>query len=113
MYPTFCRFPASLYDDPPLAAVATEAGMGSWRPGLALDAADEQQVRVLVAPSGATLLLPVARIVLGLSTEAALAMMDSVEEAIEDAIESDNRELAARLEAALTLLERTIDDDSG
>src|SRR5947209_4325652 len=85
MYPTFCSFRADLApEDPHFAAMAEIFKLGDYRPGLAL-AEVEGQVEVLVAPDGRTAQLPVAAVRRGLSEDAAMAMMDAVEEAIEDA----------------------------
>src|SRR5689334_21703693 len=113
MYPTFCRFPADAAgDDPTFAAVSAAFGLGRQRPGLALE---EQggMVRVLVIPGGRTQLFPTALLKPGLPEDAALGLMDAVEEAIEDAREDQDgdRDLVTRLEATLALMERCLVDD--
>lgn len=113
MYPTFCSFPAGLApEEPHFAAVAADSGLGAYRPGLALGEADGH-IEVLVAPDGLTIRLPPAQVRLGLPEEAALAMMDAVEEAIEDALDAGADAAVPALERTLALLERSLREGSG
>ncbi|HVC83046.1 MAG TPA: hypothetical protein VNL35_21370 [Chloroflexota bacterium] len=108
--PQFCTFPAQMdQDDPYLAAVAADFGLGNRRPGLILT---EQagNLEVLVSPDGRIAVLPVNVVRVGLPENAALALMDVVEEAIEDAVEAEplDSALVTRLETTLDLLERCL-----
>jgi hypothetical protein len=98
-------------EDRYFAAVSEDFALGGRQPGLALGE-EEGQVEVLVAPDGRTARLAQAEVRLGLPESAALAMMDAVEEAIEDArAASAGGETIARLEQTLALLERSFDDE--
>ncbi len=104
MYPTFCSFRADMAaDDPYFAAVAADFGLGAARPGLAIGARDGQ-VEVVTAPDGRTAWLPEKAVRLGLPENAALGLMDAVEEAIEDARDAGLATTEA-LEATLSLCE--------
>ena len=108
MYPQFCAFPAQVdQDDPYLAAVAADFGLGNSRPG-AIVGEREGRLEVLVAPDGRLALLPAHEVGRGLPDDAALALMDAVEEAIEDALDAEPLDSArvTRLEETLQLLER-------
>jgi hypothetical protein len=112
-YPAFCLFVAGdVADDPLVAAVAAEYRLGRRRPGLILGE-EAGMLRVLVAVDGGTALLTPAQIVPGAPEEVALGLMEAVEDAIEDAHESQQpqREHIARLEATLALLEQALADD--
>jgi hypothetical protein len=111
MYPQFCTFPALLgEDDPYLAAVAADFGLGNRRPGLIL-AEQGGNLEVLVSPEGRIAVLPANVVRAGLPENAALGLMDAVEEAIEDAVEAEplDSALVTRLEKTLDLLERCLE----
>ncbi|HXT34351.1 MAG TPA: hypothetical protein VN837_02130 [Chloroflexota bacterium] len=115
MYPQFCAFPVQTnQDDPYLAAVAADFGLGNRRPGLILT---EQggNLEVLVSSDGRTAVLPASDVRAGLPENAALALMDAVEEAIEDAVETEPLDSAriTRLETTLELLERCLEGSEG
>jgi hypothetical protein len=115
MYPTFCSFRADFApEDPHFAAVAMSFGLGNYRPALAIAEAGAE-VEVLVAPDGRTVRLPRAAVRMGLREDAALGMMDAVEEAIEDALAVDGTGAAtvAAMERTLALLERSLGDEFG
>lgn len=111
MYPSFCRFPAG-EEDPYVARAAEEAGLGVRRPGLALGER-EDSVEVVIAVDGRTATFPLAQVTFGLPDDAAMALMDAVEEAIEDALEGPDPDpdLAARIEETLALLDRCFGDE--
>jgi len=111
LYPTFCRFPAG-EEDPYVARAAVEAGLGGRRPGLALGEHDGM-VEVVVGVEGRTATFPAAQVTLGLSDDAAMALMDAVEEAIEDALEVPEPDpaLVIRLEDTLALLDQYLGDE--
>ena len=112
MYPSFSRFVADApADDPLFSSVAAQFGMGRQRPGVTLGEEDGL-LRVLVAADGRTALLPPDRVTAGLREEIVLGLMDSVEEAIEDARDrpDGDPDLVSRLEATLALLEHCFDD---
>ena len=111
MYPRFCAFPVQTdQDDPYLAAVAADFSLGNRRPGLILS---EQggNLEVLVSPDGRAAVLPASAVRAGLPENAALALMDAVEEAIEDAVEAEplDSALVTRLETTLELLEHCLE----
>jgi hypothetical protein len=113
-YLTFCLFPlsATVVDDPIFARIAAEHGLGKRRPGLVVG--EEQGMRrVLVSAQGDTALFDAAQLVLQVSEPLALALMDAVEEAIEDAREgADPRPPRIdALEQTLALMERAFDDE--
>ena len=114
MYPTFCSYRAVTgREDRYFAAVSEDFSLGGYQPGLALGETDGQ-VEVLVAPDGRTARLAQAEVRLGLPESAALAMMDAVEEAIEDAMAAGaGQETISGLEGTLALLERSFGDEYG
>jgi len=103
MYPRFCRFPAG-EEDPYVARAAAESGMGTWRAGLALGERDGM-VEVVVGADGRTATFPAAQVT--------MALMDAVEEAIEDALEQADPDpaLVVRLEDTLALLDQYLGDE--
>lgn len=108
MYPQFCSFPSQIgQDDSYLAAVAADFGLGDRRPGLIL-AEQGDNLEVLVSSEGRTAILPASSVRQGLPEDATLALMDAVEEAIEDALEAEPMDSAriTRLEETLQLLEQ-------
>ncbi|MGH2386938.1 MAG: hypothetical protein ACRDIE_01945 [Chloroflexota bacterium] len=110
MYPQFCAFPVHLsHGDRYLDAVAADFGLGSFRPGVIMNEQDDM-VEVITAVDGRTSRLPTAQVRRGLNEGAALALMDALEEAIEDTLEAEPLDAArlARLEENLSLLERCV-----
>jgi hypothetical protein len=111
MYPTFCSYRTdTVEDEPDFSTLAKTTSPGPTRPGLAVFERDDH-IEVLVAPNGRTISLPCSAVRLGLSELVALAMMDAVEEAIEDARDEvpSDAQLIARLETTLNLLEQALD----
>jgi hypothetical protein len=111
LYPQFCTFPAHLgRGDRYLDAVAVDFGLGSLRPSVMVSEQNDM-VEVITAVDGRTSMLPVAQVRRGLNEGAALALMDALEEAIEDTLEAEPLDAArlARLEETLSLLERCLD----
>jgi hypothetical protein len=111
MYPTLCSYRSDLEgDETDFAALTAPNALGPSRPGLALSEHGDR-VEVLIAPNGRTISVPRDAIRPGLPELVALAMMDAVEEAIEDARDQspDGAPLIARLETTLGLLERALD----
>ncbi len=111
MYPTFCSYQAELEDEESFFAnVAAASGPGQARPGLALGE-HEGRIEVLVAPDGRTAIVQRAAVQFGLPEAVALAMMDAVEEAIEDTRDEfpNNTTRLTLLETTLHLLERALD----
>jgi hypothetical protein len=111
MYPGFCSYRhAGAASDPYVLAAARLSHMGgAYLPGLALAEAGGL-IEVIVAPDGTTRQLAAAAVRMGLSESQALNLMDQVEEAIEDAIEAGDDDLAQRIEAILDLLDQCLDD---
>ncbi len=113
MYPQFCTFPAHLgRGDRYLDAVAVDFGLGSFRPSVMVSEQNDM-VEVITAVDGRTTALPVNQVRRGLNEGAALALMDALEEAIEDTLEAEPLDAArlARLEETLSLLERCLADE--
>lgn len=111
MYPCFCsyRLP-NIPADPYVVAAAELAHLsGEYLPGLALGETDGL-IEVIVAPDGRTGQLEAGSVRMGLSGSQALTLMDQVEEAIEDAIEAGDDDLAQRIEQTLDLLDQCLDD---
>jgi hypothetical protein len=111
MYPGFCSYRlADQAGDPYVVAAAQLSHLGGeYLPGLALGEAGGL-IEVIVAPDGTTKQLDAPAVRMGLSESQALNLMDQVEEAIEDAIEAGDDDLAQRIEATLDLLDQCLDD---
>ena len=111
MYPQFCAFPRHLsYADPYLDAVAADFGLGALRPGVIVGEVGDA-LEVMTAPDGRTALIPIGEVRRGLSESAAFALMDAVEEAIEDTLDVEPLDEArlSRLEESLRLMERCLE----
>ena len=111
MVPAFCTIPRRADYTDPLFSLVAERLHGGW-PGLLLEERDGGY-DVLVAADGTVAQVPAADITRRLPEHLALDLMDAIEEAIEDAQESGDRERAARLESTLALLERALDEGEG
>ncbi len=112
MYPQLCSIRTNqIVDDLYFSAVAADFGLSSSHPGVILGER-EGQLQVLVAPDGRTVLLPASAVRPGLREDVALALMDAVEEAIEDAREQGApAAVVERLEQTLLLLDRCLGDE--
>jgi hypothetical protein len=111
LYPQFCAFPSHLsYPDPYLEAVAADFGLGARRPGVIIGEMGDA-LEVLTAPDGQTTLIPTGDVRRGLSETVAIALMDAVEEAIEDTLDAEPLDAArlARLEESLRVMERCLE----
>jgi hypothetical protein len=111
-YPMFCLFRHdATEEDPIFARIATEFGLGGWHPGV-VTAEEEGLLRVVVTADGHTALLEPTHVRMNVSEEIGLALMDAVEEAIEDARDQGDLQTGrvARFEQVLALLERAFDD---
>ncbi|HVA92717.1 MAG TPA: hypothetical protein VNL71_23090 [Chloroflexota bacterium] len=111
MYPQFCAFPCHLsYADRYLDAVAADFGLGPLRPGVIVGEAGDA-LEVMTAADGRRTLLPAREVRRGLSEGAAMALMEAVEEAIEDTLEAEPLDAArlSRLEETLQLMERCLE----
>ncbi len=115
MYPQFCAFSVQTgQDDRYLAAVAVDFGLGNRRPGAILGER-ENLLEVLVGVDRRTTWLPENEVRRGLAENVAMALMDAVEEAIEDALETEPTDTArvTRLEETLQLLEQCLGSPEG
>jgi hypothetical protein len=114
LYPGFCsyRMPRTAANPYVVAAAELSRLAGEYLPGLALGEAGGL-IEVIVAPDGTTTQLAAASVRMGLSESQALNLLDQVEEAIEDAIEAGNDDLAQRIEQTLDLLDQYLDEGQG
>jgi hypothetical protein len=111
LYPQFCSFPSHLsYADPYLEAVAADFGLGLRRPGVIVGEVGDA-LEVMTTADGQITLIPSGEVRCGLSENAAIALMDAVEEAIEDTLDAEPLDAArlARLEESLRMMERCLE----